>query len=186
MPSPSRCQLYLPPKLGQSKMPPDIAKCPPEGQNHLLLESLPYNLISPNTYTGMRAHTHTHTHTLLPSYWAPCYFPNILWALRHHFNCLECPFLDALCCTEEINTTCGIFLGSEDPWRREWQPTPVFLPGEFHGQRSLVGYSLWGHRESDTTEWWTLSLSVTACTIQIYTYSEHIYIYRGPWDLFQV
>ena len=37
-------------------------------------------------------------------------------------------------------------------WRREWQPTPVFLPGEFHGQRSLVGYSPWGHRESDMTE----------------------------------
>ena len=32
-------------------------------------------------------------------------------------------------------------LGQEDPWRREWQPTPVFLPGEIHGQRSLVGYS---------------------------------------------
>ena len=37
-------------------------------------------------------------------------------------------------------------------WRRKWQPTPVFLSGEFHGQRSLVGYSLWGHKESDTTE----------------------------------
>ena len=32
------------------------------------------------------------------------------------------------------------------PWRRAWQPTPVFLPGESHGQRSLVGYSPWGHR----------------------------------------
>ena len=38
------------------------------------------------------------------------------------------------------------------PWRRKWQPTPVFLPGEFHGQRSLVGYSPWGRKESDTTE----------------------------------
>ena len=38
------------------------------------------------------------------------------------------------------------------PWRRAWQPTPVFLPGESNGQRSLVGYSLWGHKESDTTE----------------------------------
>ena len=37
-------------------------------------------------------------------------------------------------------------LGREDPWRREWQPTPVFLPGEFHGQRSLVGYSPWGRK----------------------------------------
>ena len=39
------------------------------------------------------------------------------------------------------------------PWRREWQPALVFLPGESHGQRSLAGYSPWGHTESDTTEW---------------------------------
>ena len=38
------------------------------------------------------------------------------------------------------------------PWRRAWQPTPVFLPGEFHGQRSLVGYSPEGLKESDTIE----------------------------------
>ena len=37
-------------------------------------------------------------------------------------------------------------------WRRKWQPTPVFLPGESQGQRSLVGYCLWGRTESDTTE----------------------------------
>ena len=38
------------------------------------------------------------------------------------------------------------------PWRREWLPTPVFLPGEFHGWRSLVGYSPWRRKESDMTE----------------------------------
>ena len=38
------------------------------------------------------------------------------------------------------------------PWWRAWQPAPVFLPGESHGQKSLVGYSPRGHRESDTTE----------------------------------
>ena len=38
------------------------------------------------------------------------------------------------------------------PWRRKWQPTTVFLLGEFHGQRSLVGYSPWDHKESDMTE----------------------------------
>ena len=38
------------------------------------------------------------------------------------------------------------------PWRRAWQSTPVFLPGESHGQRSLVGYSPWGGKESDMTE----------------------------------
>ena len=37
-------------------------------------------------------------------------------------------------------------------WRRKWQPTPVSLPGEFHGQRSLVGYSPWDRKESDSTE----------------------------------
>ena len=37
-------------------------------------------------------------------------------------------------------------------WRRQWQPTPVFLPGESQGWGSLVGYHLWGHTESDTTE----------------------------------
>ena len=41
-------------------------------------------------------------------------------------------------------------------WRREWQPTPVFLPGIFHGWRSLAGYNPWGHKELDTTEWLTL------------------------------
>ena len=43
------------------------------------------------------------------------------------------------------------------PWRREWQPTPVFLPGEFNGQRSLVGYCPWNHKESDITEQVTLA-----------------------------
>ena len=38
------------------------------------------------------------------------------------------------------------------PQRRKWQPTPIFLPGESHGQRSLAGCSPWGDRESDTTE----------------------------------
>ena len=38
------------------------------------------------------------------------------------------------------------------PWSRKWQPTPGFLPGKSHGQRSLAGYSPRGHNESDTTE----------------------------------
>ena len=41
-------------------------------------------------------------------------------------------------------------LDLEDPWRKEWQATPVFLPGEFRGQRSLGGYSPWGVKEMDT------------------------------------
>ena len=44
------------------------------------------------------------------------------------------------------------------PWRREWQLTPIFWPGEFHGQRNLVGYiQSMGSQESDMTEWLSLS-----------------------------
>ena len=39
------------------------------------------------------------------------------------------------------------------PWRRAWQPTQIFLPRESHEQRSLAGYSPWGHKELDPTEW---------------------------------
>ena len=42
--------------------------------------------------------------------------------------------------------------GTKIPWRREWLATPVFLPGEAQGQRSLAGCSPWGYRESDTAE----------------------------------
>ena len=44
-------------------------------------------------------------------------------------------------------------------WRRKWQPTPVFLPGESQGRRSLVGCCLWGCTESDTTKWLSSSSS---------------------------
>ena len=47
--------------------------------------------------------------------------------------------------------------------RRQWQPTPVFLPGKSHGQRSLVGYSPWGREESDTTKWLHFHFSLS-CT----------------------
>ena len=41
----------------------------------------------------------------------------------------------------------------QEPWRRQWQPTPVLLPGKSHGRGSLLGYSPWGRKEWDTTEW---------------------------------
>ena len=42
--------------------------------------------------------------------------------------------------------------GNRPFWRRKWQPTPEFLPGKSHGRWNLVGYSLWGRKESNTTE----------------------------------
>ena len=54
-------------------------------------------------------------------------------------------------------------LTSKEIWRRQWQPTPVLLPGKSHGWRSLVGCNLWGRYKSDTTEWlhFDFSLSYT-------------------------
>ena len=43
-------------------------------------------------------------------------------------------------------------LSQKDPWSRKWQPTPIFFPGKFHGQRRLVSYSPWGHKELSITE----------------------------------
>ena len=57
------------------------------------------------------------------------------------------------------------------PWRRKWQPTPVLLPGEFHAQRSLAGYSPWGHRQSDTTEW--LNNSIVRSPASLPALSSH-------------
>ena len=52
----------------------------------------------------------------------------------------------------DIRNTGLIPRGQEDPCRRAWQPTPVFLPGESHRQRSLAGYSPGGHTQLDMTE----------------------------------
>ena len=53
------------------------------------------------------------------------------------------------CMRQEMRVNPGI---RKIPWRRAWQPTPLFLPGNFHEQRSLVGYSPWVHKESDMTK----------------------------------
>ena len=62
-----------------------------------------------------------------------------------------------------MQETQALSLGQEDPCRREWQSTPVFLPGEFHGQWTQVGYSLWCCKQLDTTERLTLLLTDKGC-----------------------
>ena len=62
------------------------------------------------------------------------------WWLKRKRICLQCG-------KHRFDTQVG-----KIPWRRKWQPSPVFLPQEFHGQRSPAGYSPWCHKESDTTE----------------------------------
>ena len=77
------------------------------------------------------------------------------------------------------------------PWRRKSQPTPVFLPGEFLGQRNLMGYSPWGHKESDTTEHACmrekenihLQKDLYICSYQVYSYLSKIrnHSYGHQW-----
>ena len=69
--------------------------------------------------------------------------------------------------------------GRKIPWRRKWQPTPVLLPGESHGQRSLSGYSPRGCKESDTTE--RLSMHTHAlCSMYIWknVSSTNLIVYK--------
>ena len=81
-------------------------------------------------YIYTHTHTHTHTHTYL-------YLGLPGWRTGKESIC-QC-------------RKCGFYPWGH-PWRRAWQPTPVFLAGEPHGQRILAGYGPWGCKESDTTE----------------------------------
>ena len=74
-----------------------------------------------------------------------------------------------------------------DPWvgmilrKRKWQLTPVFLPGESHGQRSLAGYSPWGSKESDTTEHTCTDIHVYLFCFKFFSYlSYHRMLSRVP------
>ena len=82
-----------------------------------------------HTRVCMCTHTHTHTQAPLVALW--------------YETCLQC----RRCMRHWFDPWVG-----KIPWRRAWQPTPVFLPGESHGQRSLAGYSPQGHKELNITE----------------------------------
>ena len=96
-----------------------------------------------HTHTGF-SHTHRHTHTAASQ------------VTRMHVHTHTPPSggtrgkAPACECRREQMQAGS--LGRKVPWRRAWQPTLEFLTGESHGQRSLVGYSPWGHKELDTTE----------------------------------
>ena len=75
--------------------------------------------------------------------------------------------MDFFCSLDGKESTCNAGdLGSIPGWgrspgERNWLPTPVFWPGESHGQRNLAGYSVWGHKESDTTKRLTHTHSIS-------------------------
>ena len=71
------------------------------------------------------------------------------------------------------------------PWRRKWQPTPVFLPGKSHGRRSLMGYKPWGHKELDTIErlpFYVLSFSFLLCKMRVKNQFYLVVHLRVKWN----
>ena len=112
------------------------------------------------TCTYTRTHTHTHTHTLI-GIGSP--------------GAASCREPTCQCRTHK-RLGFNLWVG-ETPWGRAWQLTPVFLPGESHGKRNLVGYSPWGCKESEMTEWLTH-------TIPIYIYP--VFVTTEHWLEFPV
>ena len=68
------------------------------------------------------------------------------------------------------------------PWRREWQPTPVFLPGKSQGLRSLAGYSSWGRKELDATEQLILLLSLSFHYLSLMDWLYWEVRHEKPWN----
>ena len=107
--------------------------------------------------------------------WAPSVFPKPL-EINLSYLCtllasLLAQILKNLPAMQEIWVRS---LGQDDPLEEGMTPTLVFLPGEFHGQKSLAGYSPWCHKESDMTEWFALSVSDLP---EGYKFSK-----EKPWD----
>ena len=111
---------------------------------HIDVLITPYLFINRNSYCLTHSSHTLHLHTLVCSH----SHIGLPWWLRQSRICLQCrrprfnPWVRKV------------------PWRRKWQPTPVFLSGEFHRQRSLAGYSQWNCKELDTSEQLTLFTSL--------------------------
>ena len=75
---------------------------------------------------------------------------------------------------QEMKETWVWSLGLKDPWRRKWQPTPVFLPRKSHGQRSLMGYSQWCRKDSA----WLSTHAESHLFIAVYFFLLHMYFHR--------
>ena len=119
-----------------------------------------------------RLYTHIHTHTIF----------QIVFVIKPlHIYIIVSWYMGSFLVAQMVKNLPamqeGWSLGQEIPWRRKWQLTPVFSPGESHGQRSLAGYSPWSRKESDTT---SLSLFIMYRIVQ--DHQEPIFI--SPPDVF--
>ena len=112
-----------------------------------------------------------------------------LWGWKES-NMTECTFRHSLafnkhCMNGDKEPACQCrrcefaSLVGKIPWRRKWPPTPVFLPGKSHGQRSLAGYSPCGRKKSDTVDW----VAERACTHTLSSYDWSLFCLPLPQNL---
>ena len=100
-----------------------------------------FTAVSPGPRTGVKAQQ------ALKKYWSEYLSEFTKEGLPRYLKCKESSCQCRRCNRRRFNSWVR-----KIPWSRKWQPTPVFLPGKAHGQRSLKVYSPWGHNELDTTE----------------------------------
>ena len=84
---------------------------------------------------------------------------------------------ESTCNAGDLDSIPGL---GEISWRRAWQPTPVFLPEESYGQRSLEGYLPWGHKESDVTERLSTAQHFVLCVCMLSHFSR-VRLCVTPW-----
>ena len=108
------------------------------------LSSVQYSFINSDTMLNIRSWHLVITESALILLRIILGIISCIYQIGHHFMCLRAIVFLILGLLISRNQFKGSLL---------WQPTPVFLPGKSHGRRSLVGYSPWGCKESDTTEW---------------------------------
>ena len=118
------------------------------------------------TTPWIAAHTHTHTHTHI-------YIDIYIYIHTHPHTYIWTSLMALLVKNLPAMQETRVWFPSQKiPWRRKWQPTPVLLPREFHGQWSRAGYSPWDCKESDMT----VRLTFTSIYKLIY-----IYIHTHTW-----
>ena len=94
----------------------------------------------------------THADALISDFWSPNCERIKFWLVKTIYFIVDFPVAQTVKNLPGMQETRVPSLAQEDPLEKEWQSTPIFLLREFHGWRSLAGFSSWGHEEWDTTE----------------------------------
>ena len=155
--------------------------CPASGlffmSQTLVISSKPFFFYQLNLQSCLTPHEVTSKLSLLPVlFWLHLLFPSHPQLLATRLD-TQLPFLlpklqiSLLFPVPVTLPMAKNYLPFKVHWRRQWQPTPVRLPGKSHGQRSLVGYSPWGCQESDTTEQLHFDFKVQLRYLQLDTVS---------------